>query len=117
MIKLYAIVAFVLIGLFGALGYGLYEAGGRIAELKEQNNVLTNGAKRAQEQANLDRKVLVIRQAQIASQARKLTQAQYALVEALQRNKSWSDTDVPIEVQKLLSGPSDGLPEPSSGVQ
>ena len=106
MIKLYAIVAFVLLGLFGVMGYGLYEAGGRIAELKEQNNVLTKGAKRAQEQANLDRKVLVIRQAQIASQALLINRQRVALESALEHNKEWAAQQVPSSVQEALKNGS-----------
>jgi hypothetical protein len=57
-----------------------------------------------------DRKVLVARQAKIAAQSRILTQAQQGVVEALQRNKTWSDTDVPTDVQNALGGHSGGTP-------
>lgn len=78
--------------------------------LKTENRALIDEQKRAVEREDRDRKVLVARQAKIASQARKLAQAQQSLSEALQRNKDWSDTDVPDDVQKALGGPSGGLP-------
>ena len=46
----------------------------------------------------------------MALQARKSAEAQQALSEALQANKTWSDTDVPTDVQKSLGGPSGGPP-------
>ena len=97
-----------LLALSGLLGWGLYAQIGTNSVLAEQNKTLTEAAERAVERQKLDRQVLVARQAEIASQARKLAQAQEALSEALQRNKDWSDTDVPDEVQKALHGPSSG---------
>jgi uncharacterized protein HemX len=105
------IITAILVSLVLALGgtaYGLWQ---RQVALAAQNKTLTEAAERAVEREKQDRKVLVARQAEIASQARKLTQAQRSLSEALQRNKPWSDTDVPPDVQKALSGPSDGLSE------
>lgn len=79
--------------------------------LRIENKGLTEAAERAARRAKSDRKVLVARQAEIALQARKLAQADQALSEALQRNKSWSDTDVPPDVQKALSGASSPVPD------
>jgi len=87
------------------LGYGLYH---KNSVLSTENKTLTAAVERAVEREKQDRKVLVARQAQIASQARKLAQAQRSLSEALQANKSWSDTDVPPDVQNALGGPSGG---------
>ncbi len=74
---------------------------------------LTEAQNQAQERSKSDRQVLVARQARIASEARKLAQENEGLRAALQRNKSWSDTDVPPEVQDALLGRSDGLGGPS----
>lgn len=73
--------------------------------------------------------MLVARERKIASQARISAQAQAAVSEALnsiavfkdrhgvlQRNKSWSDTDVPPDVQEALTGRSGGLGGDSGGV-
>ena len=43
-------------------------------------------------------------QQHLAFTARKLAHTKEALSEALQRNKSWSDTDVPKDVQEALAG-------------
>ena len=91
-------VTLVLAALVLALGgttYGLWQ---RQAALADQNKTLTEAVERAVEREKRDRKVLVARQAQIALQARKLAEAQQGVVEALQRNKSWGDTDVPEDV-------------------
>jgi uncharacterized protein HemX len=101
------VVALVLA--LGLSGYGLYYQTQRVAVLADQNKSLVAAAKQAAEREKSTRKVLVARQAKIASQARKLAQSQQALSEALQRNKSWSDTDVPDDVQKALQGRSSGL--------
>ena len=76
--------------------------------LEAQNASLMEASKRAQERMKADRQVLVARQAKIAAQARVLADTREALSEALQRNKTWSDTDVPDDVQKALSGRSGG---------
>ena len=109
----------ILVALCLTLGIGLYYTLGSVSTLREQNNVLTEASKRASERIAADRKVLVARQAQIVSQRRILAQTQASLSGALQANKTWSDTDVPPEVQKALSGPSgalagapDGVPNP-----
>lgn len=60
---------------------------------------------RATEREKQDRLLLVARQAKIASQARELAGTVHDLTEALQRNKPWSDTHVPDDVQKALRGP------------
>ena len=79
--------------------------------LKTENKALVDAQKRAVEREDRDRKVLVARQAKIALQARVLAQTRSALETALQRNKSWSDTDVPDDVQKALDGAGSGLPD------
>lgn len=79
--------------------------------LKTENKALVDEQKRAIEREDRDRKVLVARQAKIASKQRELDKAQEALSEALQRNKSWSDTDVPDDVQKALDGRSGPVPD------
>jgi uncharacterized protein HemX len=100
-----AMLVAVVLGLSG-LGYGLYH---KNSVLSTENQRLTEASKRAVERELEYRRILGTRQKEIASQARKLAQANAALSEALQRNKSWSDTDVPPDVQKALSGPPDGL--------
>lgn len=79
--------------------------------LKTENKALLDEQKRAIQREDRDRKVLVARQAKIALQARKLAQTEQALSEALQRNKAWSDTDVPDDVQKALGGRSGPAPD------
>lgn len=125
--KLTFLLAATVIAL-GGLSYGQYE---RNKALGAQNKSLTEAVERAAEREKQDRKVLVARQAEIASQARKLKQANAALSEALnsetavyldshgvlQRNKSWSDTDVPSDVQKALQGRSDSPAADPDGVR
>lgn len=101
----------ILAMLLAGAGYGLKTQYDSIHDLRTANEVLTEAAERATARAKQDRKVLVARQAQVASTARKLAQAERALQEALQANKPWSDTDVPEDVQRALGGPSSGLPE------
>ena len=131
MIKLYLIIGTVLLGTFGFLGYSLYEAGGSIAALRQENKGLREASNRAVERANWDRQALLARQAELSTSRTKLAHAQQALQNALRANKSWSDTDVPPDIQKALggagSGPQSGpghlpdgsasLPEPAGGVQ
>lgn len=88
--------------------WGLFYLHSEKAVLEDTNKILVEGAKRASEREQETRKVLIARQAQIALQARKLVEAQQGASEALQRNKSWSDANVPTDVQNALSGPSDG---------
>jgi len=88
--------------------------------LTEAHNRAVEGLKRAQ-------RTLRTREAEIASQARLLAEAQEGLKSALQAEKEWSDTDVPPAVQKALregiqapgqalsgalSGPPDGVRDP-----
>lgn len=87
------------------LGYGQYH---KNSVLSTENQRLAEASKRAVERELEYRRILGTRQKEIASQARKLAQAQQALSEALQRNKTWSGTDVPTDVQNALRGPSDG---------
>lgn len=87
------------------LGYGQYH---KNSVLSTENQRLQEASKRAVERELEYRRILGTRQKEIALQARKLAQAQQALSEALQRNKTWSDTDVPTDVQNALSGAPDG---------
>lgn len=77
--------------------------------LTEAHNRAVEGLKRAQ-------RTLRTREAEIASQARLLAEAQEGLKSALQAEKEWKDTDVPPAVQKALggalSGPPDGVRDP-----
>lgn len=111
MLRAYIAICAVSLSLILPLGYLVYSGGQEIAELKQSNKVLTEAADRAAERLKSDRKVLVARQAKIASQTRKLAEQEQALSEAIQRNKSWSDTDVPPDVQKALGGAGSGLPD------
>lgn len=97
-----------ILGLALALcGYGYYREIQAGAAKSEQIKSLTEAADRAAKRAKFDRKVLVAREGEIASKARKLAQAQEALSEALQRNNDWAATPVPDAVQNALYGPSD----------
>ena len=116
--RVYLSVLAGLLALSGLLGYLVYSGGQEIAELKqtqdslkEANNRLSEAAERAQARLKYDRQVLVARQAKIAAQARKLAEQEMALQNALESNKTWSDTDVPPEVQSALSGPSGSAPD------
>jgi uncharacterized protein HemX len=97
-----AMLVAVVLGLSG-LGYGLYH---KNSVLSTENQRLTEASKRAVERELEYRRILGTRQKEIASQARKLQAAETALQNALRANKTWSDTDVPPEVQKALGGPS-----------
>ena len=90
------------------LGFGLWVTVAKNADLTHQVNVLTEAQEQALARAKADRATLVARQAKIASQTAKLRQAQQGLSEALQREKAWSDTDVPKAVQEALAGRSGG---------
>jgi hypothetical protein len=105
--------ALVLIVLFGISIWGTvhYRDKARVAVAERQ--VLTKALETVQEQRKIDAGVLASRQAELAVQRRKLAAAQAGLLEALQANKTWSDTDVPPEVQKALSGRFGG-PVPAS---
>lgn len=109
--RVYLTLCAVLLSLILPLGYLVYSGGQEIAELKQTNKSLTEAAERAASRAKLDRQVLVAKQAQVALKQAQLQKAQEALSEALQRNKSWSDTDVPDDVQRALGGPSGGPPD------
>ncbi|MBT9134292.1 MAG: hypothetical protein DDT38_01023 [Firmicutes bacterium] len=79
--------------------------------LTEAHNRAVEGLKRAQ-------RTLRTREAEIASQARLLAEAQEGLKSALQAEKEWSDTDVPPAVQDALGGalrgPAGGVRDPSN---
>ena len=114
--KPYLTVIAVLLALCAALSYFVYAGAVSKGKLEQSNKVLTEASKRAAERLVADRKVLVARQVALTAQARILAQQESELQNALRRNKSWSDTDVPTEVQKALSGRSDGPAAPSDGL-
>jgi uncharacterized protein HemX len=99
-------VTLVLAALVLALGgttYGLWQ---RQAALAAQNKTLTEAVERAVEREKRDRKVLVARQAEIASQALKLKKTERALSDALSANPAWADAPVPANVQEVLTNGS-----------
>ena len=106
MTKVYLTIMGILIAALLGLGWFGKTQYDSASELRTENKTLVDAAEQAQRRAKADRKVLVARQAEIALKQRELAEAQQALTEALQRNKSWSDTDVPLDVQKALSGRS-----------
>lgn len=79
------------------------------AALNDSVDRLTEASKRAQERSKRDAKALVAREAEIASQARKLAEAQQGLQKALGAEQEWSNTNVPTTVQNTLRAASDGL--------
>lgn len=102
---------YVVAGLAVALalcGWGLWAQVEKNGALVAKLDTAEEAIKQAQEQREKDRKVLVARASQIRSQARELAQAREGLSQALRANKDWSDTNVPTDVQKALSGRSDG---------
>ena len=109
--RVYLSVLAGLLALSSLLGYLVYSGGQEIAELKQTNKSLVQASERAAERFKYDRKVLVARQAKIASQTRKLAESETALQNALRSNKTWSDTDVPPDVQRALGGPSGAVPD------
>jgi uncharacterized protein HemX len=101
-----AIAALVLA--LGGMGYMLKKQVEQAAVLEVQVKTIKDAQKQAALRRKKDAATLVAREREIASQARKLADAQQGLSEALQAEKAWSDTDVPTTVQKALSGGSDG---------
>lgn len=87
------------------LGYGQYH---KNSVLSTENQRLAEASKRAVERELEYRRILGTRQKEIASQRLKLQAAETALQNALRANKTWSDTDVPTDVQNALSGALDG---------
>lgn len=84
---------------------------GEVEQKAKVNAALTTalaGLAQAETQRKLDVQVLAARQAENATQARKLADAQGALSEALQRNKVWSEASVPDDIQKALTRRSGG---------
>lgn len=106
MTKILAGIILALVLLAAGLGYTVKRQAGQVAALEVKQEALSKALNQAAERVRRDRKALVAREAANAAQARKLAQAQEALSEALQRNKTWSDTDVPAEVQEALVGRS-----------
>ena len=74
------------------------------ATVTAERDSLATALNQAATQRKLDEKVLAARQAENAATGRKLAQSKAALVEALQRNKSWSEANVPPEVIEALGG-------------
>jgi hypothetical protein len=113
MTKILAGIILALVLLAAGLGYTVKRQAGQVAALEVKQEALSKALNQAAERVRRDRKALVAREAANAAQARKLAQAQEALSEALQRNKTWSDTDVPTDVQEAIvgrSGASDSGP-------
>lgn len=102
----YLIIA--LLVALSACGWGLWVQIHTNAELSAKLEGTEEALSRLSEQREKDRKVLVARAAKIASQGRDLAKTQEALSQALQANLDWSNTNVPTDVQKALSGRSDG---------
>lgn len=105
MTKLTLALVSVVLALSG-LGYGLYH---KNTVLAADNKSLTEAFKRASERELEYRRILGTRQKEIASQRLKLQAAETALQNALRANKTWSDTDVPTDVQNALQAPPVGL--------
>ena len=83
------------------------------AAVTAERDALATGLNQAATQRKLDEKVLAARQAENAATGRKLAQSKAALAEALQRNTSWSEADVPPVVIEALGGAGKGLHAPS----
>lgn len=82
-----------------------------ITTISQARDDAVKALNQAVEREKSDRQLLVARQAQIASQARKLKDVQNRLSAALERNKAWSDADVPPDIIGGLAGPSGALPD------
>jgi hypothetical protein len=106
MTKLYLYLVIGLASLLLGVGLTAKSLHAKNAVLASQNASLTEAVNRAAVRLKKDRAALLARENKIASQGRKLAQAQEALSEALQRNKTWSDTDVPTDVQEAIVGRS-----------
>lgn len=107
--KVYLSVIATLVAVLLGVGYLWQQSIDEVAYLKIENKSFSEALERAGRREKRDSDILVAREAENALQARKLAQAQGALSKALQRNKAWSDTDVPPDVQSALGGASDGL--------
>ena len=94
----------LIVAALGLTGWGLYREIQSGAVKSERIEALTKASDEAAKQRLKDRKVLVARASEIASKRAELAKAQEALESALQRNNDWSNTNVPIEVQKALGG-------------
>lgn len=91
----------------------------QVAALSKQSEAVMR-LQYEQKQANMRREkdlsTLVAREADRRSTGLKLARAEQALSEALERNKTWSDTNVPTDIQDRILGLSDGPAEPVGGV-
>lgn len=100
-------VVLVLVAALGLAGWGLWAQVHKNAALSTKLEGTEEALNRVVEQREKDRKVLVARAQQIASQGRELAKAREGLSRALQANNDWSNTNVPTDVQKALTGRSD----------
>ena len=116
MTKLLAGIILALVLLSAGLGYTVKRQAGQVAALEAHNEALGKAVDRAAERIRKDRKALVAREAANAAQGRKLAQAQEALSQALRANKTWSDTDVPTDVQEAIVGRSGGSDSESASL-
>jgi len=94
-----------------ALGVALYQSSVEKAVQAEAIQGLVEAQNRAIERSKADAYTLVARDRNIAVQRRILTRTQKSLSKALERNKAWSDTDVPPDIIGGLAGPSGALPD------
>ena len=113
MTKIYLSVIGLLLALSLGLGAYAFYTHTRNGVLKEANKSLTEAAEQAAKRMEKDRQVLAARHAKMLAKGREIMAEKEALENALRANKTWSDTDVPDEVQKALAGPSGG---PTTGL-
>jgi hypothetical protein len=99
------IIIAVLSGLLLFAGYRLNVVSSQKAVAEASVGSLVEALEQAREREENARAVLVARQAEIASTALKLSEAQKALSEALYANSQWSNTNVPHTVQNGLKWP------------
>jgi uncharacterized protein HemX len=111
---LIAIILALVISLVG-VGFLYRHTARENTELSASVKDLQEAQKQAQAALKLNAAVLGAREKQIAVQARKFGASQASLYTALQANKTWSDTYVPSEVQKVLYVGSEA-PDTPSGV-
>lgn len=104
LVSVIAVLVLALAWAFATIRNDAVQAGVLRADLK----ALTEAQERAVERRKKDLATLVARERKLASKARELAEAQEALYTALQREKTWSDTDVPDTVQTALQGDSGG---------
>ena len=110
------IIALVVVALsLAGLGYLYTGALQRETTIRTQLEEATEAHNRALARSNSDRKVLIAREARKASEARKLARENQTLLNALRRNETWGNTNVPPDVQEALHGAAGALPAASDG--